>query len=115
MDKITGRPNHIEDYLSKLNSGQWFGWSNSKEKVYANLIVHPKIWDNSYEGNIHEEGMIDNPYSKPTEQECIDGLAALQTAWDDKKAKRAADKTSGNTKLQNLGLTADEISALTKG
>ena len=36
---INGRPNHIEDYLVLLHTGQWFGWSNSKNKVYANLII----------------------------------------------------------------------------
>ena len=57
------RPTHIEDYLITVKTGQWFGWSDSKNKIYANLLVY----DNS---------------SKPTEKECTDGLAALQTAWD---------------------------------
>jgi len=35
-----GRPNHIEDYLAQLHTGQWFGWSDVKKKVYANLIIH---------------------------------------------------------------------------
>ena len=63
MDFETGRPNHIEDYLIKYRGGQWFGWSNSSNKIYANLIVH--------DGG-----------SKPTEKQCTDGLAALQVAWD---------------------------------
>ena len=63
MDKLTGRPNHIEDYLVTVRTGQWFGWSDSKNKIYTNLIVH--------DGG-----------SKPTEQECIDGLAQLQTEYD---------------------------------
>tara|TARA_R100000152_G_C6774845_1_gene202858 strand:+ start:2002 stop:2331 length:330 start_codon:yes stop_codon:yes gene_type:complete len=63
MDFKTGRPNHIEDYLVTVREGQWFGWSNSKNKIYANLIVH--------DGG-----------SKPTEKECTDGLKALQDAWD---------------------------------
>ena len=58
-----GRPNHIEDYLVRVRTGQWFGWSDSKNKVYANLIVH--------DGG-----------SKPTEQECTDGLAQLQADYD---------------------------------
>ncbi len=57
------RPNHIEHYLVNVRKGAWFGWSNSKDKIYANLIVH--------DGG-----------SKPTETECTDGLAALQAAWD---------------------------------
>jgi len=63
MDHLTGRPNHIEDYLVTVRTGQWFGWSDSSNKIYANLIV------------------LDGG-SKPTESDCTTGLAALQTAWD---------------------------------
>ena len=63
MDFDTGRPNHIMDYLVTVRSGCWFGFSDSSNQVYANLIVH--------DGG-----------SKPTEKECTDGLAALQAAWD---------------------------------
>ena len=63
MDFNTGRPDHIEDYLADVRTGQWFGWSDSKNKIYANLIVH--------DGG-----------SKPTESDCTAGLAALQAAWD---------------------------------
>jgi len=93
MDFNTGRPDHIEDFLVTVRTGQWFGWSDSKNKIYANLIVH--------DGG-----------SKPTEQECIDGLAALQTEFDDAKTKEAADKTNANNKLKALGLTDDEIKAI---
>tara|TARA_B100000161_G_scaffold70292_1_gene48271 strand:- start:1617 stop:1943 length:327 start_codon:yes stop_codon:yes gene_type:complete len=61
--RLDGRADHIEDYLVGVRTGQWFGWSDSKNKIYANLIVH--------DGG-----------SKPTEKECTDGLAALQAAWD---------------------------------
>ena len=60
---INGRPDHIEDYLVTVRTGQWFGWSDSKNKIYANLIVH--------DGG-----------SKPTESDCTNGLKALQDAWD---------------------------------
>ena len=63
MDFKTGRPNHIEDYLVTARENQWFGWSDSKNKIYANLIVH--------DGG-----------SKPTEKQCTDGLKVLQEAWD---------------------------------
>ena len=63
MDLLTGKPNHIEDWLVKQRSGQWFGWSDSSNKIYANLIVH--------DGG-----------TKPTESDCTTGLAALQAAWD---------------------------------
>ena len=98
MTDNNGRPNHIMDYLVKVRSGQWYGWAKGDEPrmVYANLIVH--------DGG-----------SKPTEQECIDGLAALQQEWDDAKTKQETDKASGNQKLKDLGLTDDEITAVTKG
>jgi hypothetical protein len=48
----------------------------------------------------------------PTEQECIDGLAQLQTDFDNAKTKQETDKASGNQKLKDLGLTDDEITAI---
>ena len=91
---INGRPNHIEDYLVSLHTGQWFGWSDAKNKVYANLIIH------------------DDSKTKPTEQECIDGLAQLQSDFDTAEANAAAKKASGIQKLKDLGLDDAEIKAL---
>ena len=91
---INGRPNHIEDYLVSLHTGQWFGWSNSKNKIYANLIIH------------------DDSKSKPTEQECIDGLAQLQSDFDTAETASTNKKASGKQKLKDLGLDDDEIQAL---
>ena len=84
------RPSHIEDYLIKVRTGQWFGWSDCKNKIYANLIVH--------DGG-----------SKPTEQECIDGLAQLQADYDQAITNKENKKASAKQKLQDLGLTIDEI------
>ena len=88
------RPDHIEDYLAQLHSGQWFGWSDSKNKIYENLVI------------------LDSSKSKPSESDCTTGLAALQTAHDNAKTKQTTDETSGKTKLKNLGLSDDEIKAL---
>ena len=63
MDFITGRPDHIEDYLGSLKTGTWFGWSDAKNKIYSNLIIN----DGS---------------TKPSESDCTTGLAAMQAAWD---------------------------------
>ena len=93
---INGRADHIEDFLVTVRTGQWFGWSDSKNKIYANLIMHKG----------------DTP---PTEQECTDGLVVLQTAYDDAKTKKETDKANANQKLKDLGLTDDEIKAITKG
>ena len=76
MDLTTGRPNHIEDYLVTVRTGQWFGWSDSKNKIYANLIVH--------DGG-----------SKPTESDCTTGLTALQTAWDERNKKYKRERVVG--------------------
>jgi hypothetical protein len=88
------RPNHIEDYLVQLHTGQWFGWSDAKNKIYANLIIH------------------DNSKTKPTEQECIDGLAAMQSEFDNAKTHKENKKASAITKLKDLGLDDDEIKAI---
>jgi hypothetical protein len=88
------RPKHIEDYLIKLHTGQWFGWSDPKNKIYANLIIH------------------DDSKTKPTEQECIDGLAQLQSDFDIAQTNAETKKASGKQKLKDLGLTDAEIKAL---
>ena len=89
------KPTHIEDYLVQLHSGQWFGWSDSKNKVYANLVIH------------------DDSKSKPSEQECTDGLATMQSEYDTKQTNFTNNKASGKQKLKDLGLDDDEIKALT--
>jgi len=63
MDYKTGRADHIEDYLCTVRKGQWFGWSDSKNKVYANLIVH--------DGG-----------AKPSEADVNAGLKKLQDDFD---------------------------------
>ena len=88
------RPNHIEDYLVQLHTGQWFGWSDAKNKIYENLIIH------------------DDSKTKPTEQECIDGLAQLQSDFDTAQTNTKNKKASGKQKLKDLGLDDDEIKAL---
>ena len=74
--RLDGRPDHIEDYLCGVRTGQWFGWSDSKNKIYANLIVH--------DGG-----------SKPTEADCTNGLAALQAAWDEENKQYKLERVAG--------------------
>ena len=84
---VNGRANHIEDYLVTVRTGQWFGWSDSKNKIYANLIVH--------DGG-----------TKPSESDCTTGLAALQAAWDlennSYKSKRRAEYPSLEDQLDDI-------------
>ena len=87
MDFLTGRANHIEDYLITVRTGQWFSWTDPTNKIYANLIV------------------LDGG-TKPTEKQCTDGLTALQTAWDlendSYKSKRRAEYPSIEDQLDNI-------------
>ena len=70
------RPNHIENYLCTVRSGQWFSFSDPNDKIYANLVVH----DGGY---------------KPSENECINGLKALQDAWDEKNKQYKIQRVIG--------------------
>jgi len=75
MPDMKGKPNHIEDALVKFHKNQWFGWTDSKNKVYANLKLSEKIGVN---GNI-----VDNTVTElPTESAVNAKLKALQDAWD---------------------------------
>ena len=37
------RPETFEDILVGMHTGQWFMWTDSKNKVYANLRLTPKM------------------------------------------------------------------------
>jgi hypothetical protein len=96
------RPSHIEDYLVTVRDGQWFGWSDSKNKIYANLIVH--------DGG-----------SKPSESDCTNGLKALQDAWDlendSYRSKRKEEYPDIGDQLDDLykkGAFSDEMAAKIK-
>ena len=67
---INGRADHIEDILVTLHTGQWFGWGDSGDKVYANLVIH-------------------SADAKPTESELTTELATRQAAFDGAAYKRA--------------------------
>ena len=98
MSDENGRPDHIMDYLTTVRTGQWFGFDNlngdEANKTYANFIVH--------DGG-----------SKPTEQECTDGLTQLQTDFDNAKTKRETDKANAKAKLiAGEALTEDEANTI---
>ena len=100
MDKLTGRPDHIEDYLITIRTGQWFGWSDAHNKVYANLVIYgtdekpTQAW--LEEELVRQQSVYDDDYARkrkeeyPSIEECVhaildDDLVALQE-------KRAAVK-----------------------
>ena len=56
------RPDHIEYALTNIHSGQWFTWTDSKNKIYANLQLAEKIGVNG--------DLVDNLVTElPTDKE----------------------------------------------
>tara|TARA_Y100000034_G_scaffold84455_1_gene101075 strand:- start:449 stop:724 length:276 start_codon:yes stop_codon:yes gene_type:complete len=84
------KPEHIEDVLVHLHSGQWFGWSDSKNKVYANLVIH-------------------GDQEKPTEEWLETELTRQQEVWDAEQVANQERLASAKSKLETLGLTTEEV------
>ena len=85
--RLDGRPEDLEDFLVDHKLGQWFTWSDTKNKIYANIVTR----DGS---------------TKPTEAECTAGLKALQDSWDAEndsyKSKRRAEYPSTADQLDDI-------------
>jgi hypothetical protein len=84
------KPEHIEDVLVHLHSGQWFGWSDFKNKVYANLVIH-------------------GDQEKPTEEWLNAELKSQQDVWDAEQISNQERLASVKSKLEVLGLTTEEV------
>jgi len=79
---------YLQEFLGKMHTGQWYGFrkdfTGSERMAYENVIVH------------------DSSITKPTEQECIDGVAALQAEYDatqyqrDRQARYNAELPMGD-------------------
>ena len=80
--------------LSKMHSGQWFGWkkdfTGSERMSYENIIV------------------LDSSITKPTQAEINAKIQELKDEQTDFVTKKA----SGKQKLLDLGLTESEIKSL---
>ena len=85
------RPSTIEDVLTSIRTGQWFGFGG-REHTYANLVIHSSD-------------------EKPTQASLESELASQQAAWDVAQTADAENKSSAKSKLTALGLSEDEISA----
>jgi len=93
------KPEHIEDVLVHLHSGQWFGWSDSKDKVYDNLVIH------------HADK------EKPTREWLEAELTRQQDAYDNDYArKRLAEYPSINELTVALweGVVEERMQAVTQ-
>lgn len=62
-------PNHIERVLIGLHEGQWFGWSDSENKVYENLVIY-------------------GDQEKPTQEVLESELARLQAEYNTQEYAR---------------------------
>ena len=63
------KPEHIEDVLVHLHSGQWFGWSDANNKVYENLVIYSSD-------------------DKPTQEWLETELKSQQDAYDNDHARK---------------------------
>ena len=100
MDRRTGKPNHIQDVLITLHNGQWFKWSDIKNKTYENLILADKIWS----GTFPDVELIDNPYTLPSEEELNSKLVERQSDFDAQEyaRKRQAEYPSIADQLDDI-------------
>ena len=61
---------HIEEVLVFMHTGQWFGWSDSKNRIYENLVIYDASKD------------------KPTQEFLESELARLQAEYDAQEYSR---------------------------
>ena len=91
------KPEHIEDVLVHLHSGQWFGWSDANNKVYENLVIYSSD-------------------DKPTQEWLETELKSQQDAYDNDHArKRKAEYPSIDELTVALweGVVEERMSAVT--
>ena len=91
----------FQNALQTFNGGDWYSWKkedsegnkipNDQRMTYANIIIVKEGATMPSEADVNAK---------------IQELKDLETA-------RETNETSGKTKLKNLGLTDDEIKALT--
>ena len=98
------RPEHIEDVLVTLHSGQWFGWSDSRNKVYDNLVIHSgddKPTEEWLEAELtRQQDAYDNDYARKrlAEYPSIDELTVA--LWEGVVEERMAAVTQLEIKRQ---------------
>ena len=88
---------YLQDALQTFNGGDWYGWK--KEDSEGNVI--PNDQRMSYENVI----IIKEGATMPTESEVNAKIEELKQEEIDRENKKASAKQ----KLQDLGLTVDEI------
>ena len=46
--RIDGRPEDLEDFLIKHKQGQWFTWSDTKNKTYVIVQIPKPVYFNHF-------------------------------------------------------------------
>ena len=102
------KPEHIEDVLVHLHSGQWFGWSDANNKVYENLVIHgdqekpAEEWLNAELKNKQDTYDNDHVRKRKEEYPSIDELVVA--LWEGVVEERMAAVTSLEAKRQAVKL-----------
>ena len=92
------RPQHIEDVLIPLHSGQWFGWSDAQNKVYDNLVIHSadekptKEWLETELTN--QQSAYDNDYARKRKAEYPTTDELIVALWESVVEERMAAVTA---------------------
>jgi len=89
MKNFSKKPTHIEQALMRMHKGQWFIWTDPKNKIYANLRLAEKM---GVDG--------DNPHSLPSESDVTTILTQLQSEWDTENATYRLNRKKSYAKIE---------------
>tara|TARA_B100000767_G_scaffold28262_1_gene24537 strand:- start:5 stop:388 length:384 start_codon:yes stop_codon:yes gene_type:complete len=92
MKNFSKKPSHIEQALMRMHKGQWFIWTDPKNKIYANLRLAEKM---GVDGDL-----IDNPHSLPSESDVTTILTQLQSEWDTENATYRLNRKKSYAKIE---------------
>ena len=92
---------YLQSALQAFNGGSWYGWKKYEDN--GDKIPNEDRMQYKYIKIIKEGATM------PSEADVNAKIQELKDA----ETSKATDKASGKTKLKNLGLTDDEIKALT--
>ena len=96
---------YFQDALTTFNGGMWYGWKTHDDS--GNKIPNDQRMQYQHIKIIKEGATL------PSEADVNAKIQELKDADTAAETKNTNDKASGKTKLKNLGLTDDEIKALT--
>ena len=100
------KPQNIEDVLVHLHSGQWFGWSDSKNKVYDNLFIYSadeKPTQEWLEAELKsQQDAYDNDYARKRKAEYPTTDELIVALWESVVEERMAAVTALEAVRQDI-------------